>query len=63
LIFKKVNNANNKLSFEQGFIEPNISTLKVTGYIANGYFIDIGIPEDYQKAQIEIETLFLSNRY
>lgn len=49
-----------KFSLEQGFIEPNISILKVTGYIANGYFIDIGIPEDYQKAQIEIETLFLS---
>lgn len=50
-----------KFSFEKDFIEPNISDLKITGYITTGYFIDIGIPSDYQKAQIEIESLFLSH--
>lgn len=59
---QKANLLPEKFSFEKDFIEPNISILKVTGYIADGYFIDIGIPEDYQKAQIEIETLFLSNK-
>lgn len=48
-----------KFSFEKHFIEPNISTLKVTGYIATGYFIDIGIPEDYKKAQTEITQLII----
>lgn len=56
----KTNSLSEKFSFEKDFIECNISILKVTGYIASGYFIDIGIPEDYQRAQIEIEQLFLS---
>lgn len=49
-----------KFSFEKDFIEPNITKLKVTGYIADGYFIDIGIPEDYQKAQTEVKSLLLN---
>lgn len=57
----KTNSICEKFSFEKDFIEPNISNLKIRGYIANGYFIDIGIPQDYQKAQVEIESLFLSN--
>lgn len=44
-----------KFSFEKDFIEPNISNLKITGYIANGYFVDIGIPEDYKMAQTAIQ--------
>lgn len=50
-----------KFSFEKDFIEPSISNLKISGYVSEGYFIDIGVPEDYQKAQIEIESLFLSH--
>jgi D-glycero-alpha-D-manno-heptose 1-phosphate guanylyltransferase len=53
----KVESIGTKFSFEKDFIEPNISNLKVTGYIANGYFIDIGIPSDYHKAQTEIKSL------
>lgn len=56
----KTSSAGEKFSFEKDFIEPNISNLKVTGYIANGYFIDIGIPKDYEKAQLEMENLFKS---
>lgn len=41
-------------SYEKDFLEPNIAALKVTGYISNGYFIDIGIPEDYYKADKEL---------
>ena len=59
MFFQKTNHLPNRFSFEKDFLEPNISTLKVTGYIANGYFIDIGIPEDYQKAQSEIATRLL----
>lgn len=54
----KTSSAGEKFSFEKDFIEPNISNLKISGYIANGYFIDIGIPDDYEKAQLEIKNLF-----
>lgn len=41
-------------SFEKDFLEKHISTLKPTAYIEDAYFIDIGIPEDYKKAQQEL---------
>ncbi len=56
----KIKNFPPKFSFEKNFIEPNISILKITGYIANEYFIDIGIPDDYQKAQLEIPNFFIN---
>ncbi len=46
-------------SYEKDFLEPNISKLKVTGYISNGYFVDIGIPEDYYKANNELKNIVL----
>jgi D-glycero-alpha-D-manno-heptose 1-phosphate guanylyltransferase len=48
-------------SYEKDFLEPNISSIKVTGYIAHGYFIDIGIPEDYYKADREMKTIIVSD--
>lgn len=39
-----------KFSFETDFLEKQYSNFKVFGYVSNSYFIDIGIPEDYQKA-------------
>lgn len=50
----KTSSVGEKFSFEKDFIEPNITNLKITGYIANGYFVDIGIPEDYKMAQTAI---------
>ncbi len=41
-------------SYEKDFLEPNIANLKVTGFISTGYFIDIGIPEDYYRADKEL---------
>jgi D-glycero-alpha-D-manno-heptose 1-phosphate guanylyltransferase len=38
-------------SIEKDFFEKQITTLSIKGFQFNGYFIDIGIPEDYQKAQ------------
>ncbi|MBC7652280.1 MAG: hypothetical protein H7101_11075, partial [Deinococcales bacterium] len=59
-VFKNnIKNLPPKFSLEKDFIEPNISTLKITGYIASGYFIDIGIPEDFKKAQLEIGHLII----
>ncbi len=38
-------------SFEKDFLEVRLNQIKVKGFIAEGYFIDIGIPEDFAKAQ------------
>lgn len=37
--------------YEKDFLEPNLKKMVIKGFIANGYFIDIGIPEDYAIAQ------------
>jgi D-glycero-alpha-D-manno-heptose 1-phosphate guanylyltransferase len=50
----KTKNLPQQFSYEKDFLEPNISQIKVTGYIAAGYFIDIGIPEDYYRADKEL---------
>lgn len=38
-------------SIEKDFYEKRIKELDIFGFEYNGYFIDIGIPEDYKKAQ------------
>lgn len=43
-----------KFSFEQDFLEKKVNDLNMGGYIDTAGFIDIGIPEDYERAQ----TLF-----
>lgn len=47
-----------KFSLEKDFMEPNLGQLPRYGYIDDGYFIDIGIPEDFIKANHEFKTLF-----
>ena len=42
-----------KSSIEKDLFEKNIKTLELRSFLAQGSFIDIGIPEDYLKA-IEI---------
>ena len=46
-------NLPNKFSFE-GFMEKNFLALNAHAKIFNGYFIDIGVPDDFQKAQTEL---------
>lgn len=41
-------------SFEKDYLENEYSTGKIYGMISDAYFIDIGIPEDYQQAQKEL---------
>jgi D-glycero-alpha-D-manno-heptose 1-phosphate guanylyltransferase len=41
-------------SFEKDILEPNIQSLEIFGMAQDGFFIDIGIPEDYLKARQEI---------
>ena len=43
-----------KFSFEE-FMQINFKELKISEKVFESYFIDIGIPEDYTKAQNEIE--------
>ncbi len=38
-------------SLEQDFFEKKVATLKMFGFRFEGYFIDIGIPEDYEKVK------------
>jgi D-glycero-alpha-D-manno-heptose 1-phosphate guanylyltransferase len=50
---KCLRNANlpEKFSLEKDFFEKYLETLYLTGFESNAFFIDIGIPEDYDKAQ------------
>ncbi len=43
-----------QFSFETDFLFPQMSKLKPQVYITEDYFIDIGIPEDYARAQQEL---------
>lgn len=43
-----------KFSFEKDFMEAYYQDLRMLGFESDAYFIDIGIPEDYAKAQQEL---------
>jgi D-glycero-alpha-D-manno-heptose 1-phosphate guanylyltransferase len=47
-----------KFSFETDFLEKYVTELAFYGFVSDTYFIDIGIPEDYAKAQIDFEFRF-----
>jgi len=49
---------NNKFSFEN-FMEDNLKNLKITAQVFDAYFIDIGIPQDYEKAQLDKYITFI----
>lgn len=42
---------NNPFSIEKDFYETKINEVTIFGFEYDGYFIDIGIPDDYTKAQ------------
>lgn len=44
-------------SFERDFLPPRLAAIKPRAFIAEDYFIDIGIPEDYARAQVELPKL------
>lgn len=41
-------------SFEKDYLEKYYSSLKMCGFAQDNYFIDIGIPEDFERANREI---------
>lgn len=47
-----------QFSFEKEVLEPMAASGTLKGWRTEGYFIDIGIPEDYDKAQWEIPSWF-----
>lgn len=56
-----------RFSIEKDFFEKEVPRGTLAGFVSDGYFIDIGIPEDYSRAQTEFaegvykrfDTLFL----
>jgi D-glycero-alpha-D-manno-heptose 1-phosphate guanylyltransferase len=45
-----------KFSFEKEVLEKGVEHLNFIGKVNEGYFIDIGIPEDYSKAQVDFNN-------
>ncbi len=50
-IYSALTPANKNFSIEKDFFEKQLQSVKISGFEFEGYFIDIGIPEDYTKAQ------------
>lgn len=51
------NGLEEKFSFETDVLQPQCCKNNIYGIKQNGYFIDIGIPEDYAKANTELPEL------
>jgi len=47
-----------RFSFEKNYLESYVSDGNMYGFISNAYFIDIGIPEDYNKAIADFKNIF-----
>jgi D-glycero-alpha-D-manno-heptose 1-phosphate guanylyltransferase len=45
-----------KFSFEKDYLEKFYTTRRMFGLVQDDYFIDIGIPEDYERAQQEFQA-------
>ncbi|HUR30684.1 MAG TPA: nucleotidyltransferase family protein [Saprospiraceae bacterium] len=45
-----------KFSFEKDYLEKFYKERKMFGVVQDEYFIDIGIPEDFERAQTELKT-------
>jgi D-glycero-alpha-D-manno-heptose 1-phosphate guanylyltransferase len=43
-----------QFSFEKDVLGPHIETLRPAAFQCRGYFLDIGVPEDLDRAQIEL---------
>ncbi len=51
-------NTRQQFSFEKDVLEAHISDIQIYGHIENGYFIDIGIPSDFEKANLDFKSKF-----
>lgn len=41
-------------SIETDFFQPHVTELDLRGFVMDGNFIDIGVPQDYDRAQVEL---------
>lgn len=48
-----------KFSFDKKFLETYFEKRRMHGFIQDKYFIDIGIPEDFDLAQSELKNFHL----
>lgn len=55
-VFVNKTQADQAFSIEKDFFEKRIQEVTIFGYEYDGYFIDIGIPEDYKKAQEDFKN-------
>ena len=46
-----------KFSFEKDIMEAYVDKSNIYGMVFENYFVDIGVPEDYARAQIELPQL------
>jgi D-glycero-alpha-D-manno-heptose 1-phosphate guanylyltransferase len=58
-VFAEIPSAPPPVSLETD-VFPRLTGRRVYGYPTNGYFVDIGVPEDYAKAQRELPRRFSS---
>jgi len=54
-LFLSKTNPNQAFSIEKDFFETRLNELSMFGFEHQGYFIDIGIPDDYNKAQSDFK--------
>jgi len=45
-------------SLEKDFLVDAVCTRRIDVFVSHGHFIDIGVPEDYARAQIELADIF-----
>ena len=43
-----------RFSFEKAFLAPRIAEIAPAAFEVTGYFLDIGVPEDFDRAQTEL---------
>ena len=55
-LFLKYTPADINFSIEKDFFETQLNSLQINGQAFEGYFIDIGVPEDYHKAQHDFKA-------
>ena len=48
--------ADKNFSIEKDFFEKKLSKMNLYGFAYDGYFIDIGVPDDYKQAQHDFKT-------
>jgi D-glycero-alpha-D-manno-heptose 1-phosphate guanylyltransferase len=53
-----VNSPDGTFSFEKDFLQKQTHSGQLRAFITDSYFIDIGIPEDYQQAAKDFRNIF-----